>query len=105
MLQITAAQQEAVARDYRKRLAVRLANTAGVPHETPRFRSYVEEAVQAGVHIERDVAELALLLKQIDDSGRRPKPVTERLQDPQVSGDLKVFQVRYAWRKAQGLVP
>ena len=105
MLQITPAQQAGIARDYRSRLGARLARTAGAPEQGPRFDGYVEEAVVAGVVVERDVAELALLLREIDDAGRRPKPIVERLADPEVDGELKVFQVSYAWRKLRGLVP
>ena len=105
VLRITDAQAEALARDARRRLAARIAATAGVPAEAPRFESYVEEAVESGVRVERHVAELALLLHQMDRLGRRPRPVVERLRDAEVGGELKVFQVRQALRAAVGVAP
>ena len=102
VLRITEEQADALARDARRRLAARIAATAGVPAQTPRFEGYVEEAVENGVKVERHVAELALLLHQMDGLGRRPRPVVERLSDPEVGGELKVFQVRQALRAAVG---
>ena len=104
MLRITSEQKAALALDYQRRLGDRLAVAFGRPDLGDYFRGLVAEAVAAGLKSERHIAEFAGLLLEIDRTGPRPKPVRERIADAEVDDpELKLFQVRYAWREAQGL--
>ena len=104
VLQINEVQRAALARGAQDRLGDRIAATAGRPDLSPQFRAYVQEALAAGVTLQSDVSKLALLLFEMDKAGPRPRIVSERLADPEVEGELKVFQVDYALRQSCGLV-
>jgi len=101
---ITPAQQMALADAQLAVLAGRVAavltSEAGMAPSAELDRkvaAWLREGRDGGVESELDLARLCLVLAEVDARGKRPSSVQDRLGDPDVGGELKVFQVAHAW--------
>jgi hypothetical protein len=101
LLRITPGQYAALESSGLDRLARRIAQAAPQLGDAQRFRGYVDQALAAGVEVERDVAELAMLLAQPSTRERRVG-IASILGNADIPGAQKVSQVRFL---LSGLAP
>lgn len=106
VIRITPQQQTALGEAQLTVLARRvtgvLISEAGMPNGPdigPKVAAWLKEGRNNGVETELDLARLCLVLADIDTRGGRPRAVADRLADPEVGGELKVFQVTHAWNE------
>lgn len=79
----------------RDRLSAEITRRMPSLGSTALVRRYVDEALDAGVESDRDIAEYAMLMIPADRDGRR-EDIQARVADQGVRGALKVFQIRHA---------
>ena len=97
VVRITQAQQQALGRSYRSRLARAIALENGRPDLEPQISAYIDEGLAAGVELDDDLHGFCRLLLEVDSAGKRPPALAARLADPDVEGELKVLQMQGAW--------
>jgi hypothetical protein len=102
MIKITAQQMQALAEAKAESLAQRLFASELRLASLARFRGYISEGLSYGIRREKDLAEISFILAEVDNRcGSRPSRLQQLLQDNEVAGDVKAFQVSHEWRRSR----